>query len=1341
MEIEGKDTKADFKKIYGDKTAWVFVQHDQILKTEVKNGAHTHFISSINIDISKNATLHAPLTTTISSSELNIRGKFTIQNLVIENGGILRYYESSVTVKFKATKYEASQNAGVLSLNSLVLKRGSDLVPDASFILRCSTFDMKRYVLLKADAMDIDAVYMFLEREAELNVAGRGDRRKLSNTSHGLGKTGGAHASSGGVGNGVEVTTAAQPYDTIYEPNKPGGEGGSGGKGGSVIKIKTKELLHLDGKLIVSGESSASGGGGAGGSILVDCKKQIKGLGEMIANGGSTHSTNAGAGSGGRVAVYAGEDLYSDEGTYSAVGGNSPATHGCGGPGTIYIKAEKEKLIADNSNKQKDFYATLNEEQLHLTFQEVVIKNYAKVQMFLDDLPRVLTILKLTGDGTGLVRIQNNQEAILERKPTETSKVESNSKLFVNLELNEGGKFKGAETTTLLGEADIALILNGILQEVSNLILGPKRKMTIGKAASVIPSGGNTASNYRVVFKLLQADPGSAVVFDSNTGAKMKIDMLHIKYDSTFEADYFELLCTDVEVELKAQISSASSDRLKSNKIDITTGVRSTDGMPTAGASHGAIGGGSKSLVAEPYGSLYKPKLPGSGIEGRGRGGGYIWIKTQNLINDGDISVNGGDSPNGAGSGGSMLIEETEYIEGYGRFSSTGGSSSGNNGAGSAGRVAIYSNQEIKFEGEYKVHGGSADSPLNAGGGGTVYLEDTRNEKKYRRLLLDNMNNPIDKYISVAEKQKEFPFDEVHLMRKASLHFKGDNLIIDVRKLYGDKSGLIHIHANQLMIAEYTEGVLQAFTAPINFFIDYDSQVIFPTFLFVYGSGVSMNSNEKGRSIQHEGSIINVQYLSLGFETLWYVSEKANTGTVSSEGDITYAEEGKLAFASLDLKSWSTCQFGTDLAFQIVVSNIDVRFSAVISAETFDLHCNELNIEAGAYFTVSAHNRTDDTLDSVYGSGSNTSNRNEFASGAGHASRGGWVYKGSTLQVTAGDYYGSLYTPKERGSSGGTNTAWGAQGLAGKGGGVMNILVDLDMRLDGSLYADGSSGGQYGGGGSGGSILVSTATFAGHGVFSSKGGSGGTGGSGGRTTLIVRNELSFFHGKFIVDGGDGTYSGYLSDGGPGTAYWKEYRYNRNYTYLILDNHGRDWDHNTTLDEQNTSTYTFDEVSMLGNSTLQMKTGDNVERSLIIKKTNGDKTARLFLKSGHTCRMEEGAAQTKTQINIFLDDGAKIYLSSMLYIMGEGETAFYWNGEIIGVNHMRIVPGRNIEIKNRAQTSLEIAGMYITGKPGKFQFSSIEVGAEAVMVLPQGMGFWMTAAHMVRIPSTILNLLT
>ncbi|KAH3880019.1 hypothetical protein DPMN_003931 [Dreissena polymorpha] len=66
---------------------------------------------------------------------------------------------------------------------------------------------------------------------------------------------------------------------------------------------------------------------------------------------------------------------------------------------------------------------------------------------------------------------------------------------------------------------------------------------------------------------------------------------------------------------------------------------------------------------------------------------------------------------------------------------------------------------------------------------------------------------------------------------------------------------------------------------------------------------------------------------------------------------------------------------------------------------------------------------------------------------------------------------------------------------------------------------------------------------------------------------------------------------------------------------------------------------------------------------------------------------------------------------------------------------RIVPGRVINIKSNAMTSYTEDGQYKEGTPGAFSFSSMELGAKAVMELPPPMPLKLTVGFMVRKPSS------
>ena len=327
----------------------------------------------------------------------------------------------------------------------------------------------------------------------------------------------------------------------------------------------------------------------------------------------------------------------------------------------------------------------------------------------------------------------------------------------------------------------------------------------------------------------------------------------------------------------------------------------------------------------------------------------------------------------------------------------------------------------------------------------------------YRRLLLDNNNNPLDKYATIDEVgMTEFEFDEVHLLNQAALQVRdtGTGIRIDIRQLVGDRSGLLHIHGNQHLTAEYEESVLQAFLSGVNFIIDKDGEILFPGITYIYGEGISQTGYTEDRSLSVYGRLTGISTLVLGFETLMYLGKDAHTA-MQSNGSYLYLDQpGNVTFGSIDLRGKSSILYAPDVPMVASVGWIDVRYKANISAESIYLQTGTLNIEAGSRMTTSAADRPLDTIDSNAGAGFST-NSADVASGGGHASVGGNVLNSTGGIVHAGgDYYGSLYRPSLRGSAGGSSSIH----MGGKGGGVVDLTIASHLLVDGDIAADGSSG-------------------------------------------------------------------------------------------------------------------------------------------------------------------------------------------------------------------------------------------------------------------------------------------
>ncbi len=135
------------------------------------------------------------------------------------------------------------------------------------------------------------------------------------------------------------------------------------------------------------------------------------------------------------------------------------------------------------------------------------------------------------------------------------------------------------------------------------------------------------------------------------------------------------------------------------------------------------------------------------------------------------------------------------------------------------------------------------------------------------------------------------------------------------------------------------------------------------------------------------------------------------------------------------------------------------------------------------------------------GKGQTDSGRN---GGAGYGGDGQhWRY-GDIGVGTAGISYGNTMMPNDLGSGG------GGVGYGGDGGGMVKILAEGSVDINGTMSANGGNGSYYsgsrGGGGSGGTVFIRADSVTGNGSIEADGGNGEAGGfsgggSGGRVAI------------------------------------------------------------------------------------------------------------------------------------------------------------------------------------------------------------------------------------------------
>ena len=333
--------------------------------------------------------------------------------------------------------------------------------------------------------------------------------------------------------------------------------------------------------------------------------------------------------------------------------------------------------------------------------------------------------------------------------------------------------------------------------------------------------------------------------------------------------------------------------------------------------------------------------------------------------------------------------------------------------------------------------------------------------------------------------------------------------------------------------------------------------------------------------------------------------------------------------------------------------------------------------------------------------------------------------------------HGSLFTPEDYGTPGCPGSTPG-----GAAGGVIRFAIGDQFYLDGNIDCGGqhAAGGSQGGGGSGGSIWVEAGRFSGHGLIGAAGGNGdgssGGGGSGGRAAVYVSTENKFAGRYDVVGGVSGDSHRDLSEysGGPGTLYLSDYQHGHQHVQLRIDNKNRPWSHIVTLDEKITS-YVFDELHLHRKASIHLPP-NRQELNLTAHKIVGDRSGFIPVHIGQTLQVEAKEASptiTRTAANFRIEQGAFIVMATTVHIVGQGATAFDWNGRLINVRHLHFASGRKVLVGAHAHTAVIQNNRYLfVDKPGSFQFSTLEFGSNSKITYPIPFGVHFTAGFLVRL---------
>jgi hypothetical protein len=258
-------------------------------------------------------------------------------------------------------------------------------------------------------------------------------------------------------------------------------------------------------------------------------------------------------------------------------------------------------------------------------------------------------------------------------------------------------------------------------------------------------------------------------------------------------------------------------------------------------------------------------------------------------------------------------------------------------------------------------------------------------------------------------------------------------------------------------------------------------------------------------------------------------------------GLVTYTE-GVDYVTGTDTNAMTTLLLTTDSAiaegsmnlvtYEVLYSPVAAGLSLTVTGDVLVAQGGTVNVDGKGY-------------DGALGPGAGRSSGSPLSgSGAGHGGYGGQ----SVALDGVGMSYDSIQQPVYLGSGGGV----GYGGVGGAGGGHVKLVVGGNMRVDGTVSANGASGiNQCSGGGSGGSIWLTCSNLSGAGSLSANGGAGeptqGGGGAGGRISLQFAANV--FTGLIPARGGNG----YIR-GGAGTVYTRAK--SQSAGQVLVDNGGR-----------------------------------------------------------------------------------------------------------------------------------------------------------------------------------------
>ena len=690
-----------------------------------------------------------------------------------------------------------------------------------------------------------------------------------------------------------------------------------------------------------------------------------------------------------------------------------------------------------------------------------------------------------------------------------------------------------------------------------------------------------------------------------------------------------------------------------------------------------------------------------------------------------------------------MLIQ-TQNISGHGLIDATGGNGIGYGFGGAGGRMAVHVNWFREFSGDYIAYGGfggtSVPGHIETGNGaaGTVFITDSNDQGVTNKqtelingtltfvdgfvyLLIDNDNrNKIIGTVVMREDSKPFEFDMLEANNHAVLWLDGSDSELIVHKFDGDRTGSMHLVANQKLWVEYVQSTSGYTVAPVSYNIENGAEVVLPSTTIILGTRTEM-----------KGLMTMVQNLTIADGAKCSFSSTAQTALIENGNYTHVTNKGNISLSHLTVQRGSEAVFiETEANLVLFLIKISIKFEGLMWMNKGSIYSREGVIESLAVLDVNFKGH-----DAGMGTGAGGSSR-DYGYGGSYGGHGG-----APKPQVGGTPYGSVYEPVDMGSGGGSGS-----GQGGRGGGYLfwnngdNLWIDGELTLEGEAGQSGN-----GGGGSGGGLFIKTLNFTGFGHIDCHGGSGigsGGGGSGGRIAVHIGFQNKY-RGRLNVTGGLGL--GSLPSGAAGTVYLEENRQGPQYAEVkynpdtlkyettathkrleidnehidkhLYEDHAEPWLY--TVLSENQDVYEFDEIDLTRHANLQIDypaDSDFTNPAVIVyfHLFYGDRTGLLHIRDRQKVYIEVVESisnETVAPCSFRIDNGSEALFPVTTNLMG---TRTVLGGKITGVETMNVRGGADVVFLSTAQTALIENREYIMETtPGNFSFAILRIMAYSI----------------------------